>query len=244
MDSIILAGGFAKRMWPLTKNKPKQLLDVAGKPMLSHVIDLLTKISPNRIIISVNSFFAPQFELFLKEYNTSSNIELYVESSSNEEQKLGALGALNLLFKEFSIKGPVFIAGGDNLSDFNLDKMVEVFSKTNKDVIGLFDVEDIELAKLYGIAKLEDDRIIDFVEKPTIPPSTLAATAYWLLSEEGISTFFDYISSGGDRDALGNFLTWNVQRTDVRSVSFQGNWFDIGDLTSYQDAQKWLSDLN
>ena len=244
MDSIILAGGFAKRMWPLTKNKPKQLLDVAGKPMLSHVIDLLTNISPNRIIISVNSFFAPQFELFLKEYNTSSNIELYVESSSNEEQKLGALGALNLLFKEFSIKGPVFIAGGDNLSDFNLDKMVEVFSKTNKDVIGLFDVDDIELAKLYGIAKLENDRIIDFVEKPTIPSSTLAATAYWLLSEEGISTFFDYISSGGNRDALGNFLTWNVQRKDVRSVSFQGNWFDIGDLTSYQDAQIWVSNLN
>ena len=241
MDSIILAGGFAKRMWPLTKNKPKQLLDIAGKPMLSHVIDSLSTISPNRIIVSVNSFFESQFESYLSSHNLPSNVELYVEKSSSEEEKLGALGALDILFKEFSISGPVFIAGGDNLSDFNLREMVSVFEETKKDVIGLYDVEDINLAKLYGIADLEVDKIINFVEKPSIPPSTLAATAYWLLSKEGISNFFEYLNSGGDRDALGNFLAWNVKRNDVRSVSFRGNWFDIGDLSSYKDAQNWLS---
>ena len=87
----------------------------------------------------------------------------------------------------------------------------------------------------------ESKPIIDFVEKPTIPPSTLAATAYWLLSEEGVSNFFEYINSGGDRDALGNFLVWNVRRNDVRCVSFRGNWYDIGDLESYKAAQKWLT---
>ena len=241
MDSIILAGGFAKRMWPLTKNKPKQLLDVAGKPMLSHVIDSLSTISPNRIIVSVNSFFESQFESYLSSHNLPSNVELYVEKSSSEEEKLGALGALDILFKEFSISGPVFIAGGDNLSDFNLREIVSVFEETKKDVIGLYDVEDINLAKLYGIADLEADKIINFVEKPSTPPSTLAATAYWLLSKEGISNFFEYLNSGGDRDALGNFLAWNVKRNDVRSVSFRGNWFDIGDLSSYKDVQNWLS---
>ena len=82
------AGGFAKRMWPLTKNKPKQLLDVAGKPMLSHVIDSLTKISPNRIIVSVNSFFESQFKSYLSSHDLPSNVELYVEKSSSEEEKL------------------------------------------------------------------------------------------------------------------------------------------------------------
>ena len=76
MDSIILAGGFAKRMWPLTKNKPKQLLDVAGKPMLSRVIDSLSKISPNRIIVSVNSFFESQFKSYLSSHDLPSNVEL------------------------------------------------------------------------------------------------------------------------------------------------------------------------
>ena len=107
-----------------------------------------------------------------------------------------------------------------------------------KTLIGL---SFIELAKLYGIAGTKNDSIIDFYEKPNEPKSTLAATAYWLLSESGITNFFNYINSGGDRDALGNFLAWNIQEADVKSVSFRGVWYDIGDLESYNTAQKWLS---
>ncbi len=241
MDSIVLAGGFAKRMLPLTKNTPKQLLDVAGEPMLNHVLKSLEKISPERVIISVNSFFSSHFKQFISDYQGPLNLQLFVESSKNEEEKLGALGALNLLFSELDIKGPVFIAGGDNLSDFDLTAMVSKSERTNRDVIGLYDVEDTNLAKLYGIAELNSDRITAFVEKPSNPKSTLAATAYWLLSKEGISNFFEYINSGGDRDALGNFLAWNINRNDVLSVSYRGTWYDIGDLESYKEAQKWLS---
>ena len=241
MDSIVLAGGFAKRMLPLTKNKPKQLLDVAGEPMLNHVLKSLEKISPERVILSVNSFFSSHFKQFISDYQGPLNLQLFVESSKNEEEKLGALGALNLLFSELDIKGPVFIAGGDNLSDFDLTAMVSKSERTNRDVIGLYDVEDTNLAKLYGIAELNSDRITAFVEKPSNPKSTLAATAYWLLSKEGISNFFEYINSGGDRDALGNFLAWNINRNDVLSVSYRGTWYDIGDLESYKEAQKWLS---
>ena len=241
MDSIVLAGGFAKRMLPLTKNTPKQLLDVAGEPMLNHVLKSLEKISPERVILSVNSFFSSHFKKFISDYQGPLNLQLFVESSKNEEEKLGALGALNLLFSELDIKGPVFIAGGDNLSDFDLTAMVSKSERTNRDVIGLYDVEDTNLAKLYGIAELNSDRITAFVEKPSNPKSTLAATAYWLLSKEGISNFFEYINSGGDRDALGNFLAWNINRNDVLSVSYRGTWYDIGDLESYKEAQKWLS---
>ena len=240
MDAIILAGGFAKRMWPLTKNKPKQLLNLAGKPMLGYVIKSLNNLDFDRIIVSVNSFFAPQFQEYLDSNVRAKNVELFVEDSDSEDQKLGALGALNLLFKNKNLRGPVFIAGGDNLSDFDLTKMVTVYNKFKADVIGLYDVENIELAKLYGIADLEDNKIVDFVEKPISPLSTLAATAYWLLSESGIANFFSYINEGGDRDAMGNFLAWNVKRNSVYSVSFKGNWYDIGSLDSYSEAQKWL----
>ena len=241
MDSIVLAGGFAKRLLPLTKDTPKQLLDVAGEPMLTHVLRTLEKVFPERVIISVNSFFSSNFSQFIDNYQGSLNLELFVESSESEEEKLGALGALNLLFTKLSIKGPVLIAGGDNLSDFDLTEMVSKSGRTNRDVIGLYDVENINLAKLYGIAELKSDRIVDFVEKPSEPKSTLAATAYWMLSQDGVSNFFEYINSGGDRDALGNFLTWNVKRNNVLSVSYRGNWYDIGDLDSYKEAQNWLS---
>tara|TARA_B100000029_G_scaffold395539_1_gene393342 strand:+ start:1754 stop:2479 length:726 start_codon:yes stop_codon:yes gene_type:complete len=241
MDSIVLAGGFAKRMLPLTQYTPKQLLDVAGEPMLTHVLRSLEKISPERVIISVNSLFSSNFQDYIDNYKGPLNLQLFVEASKNEEEKLGALGALNLLFSELNIKGPVFIAGGDNLSDFDLTAMVSKSDRTNKDVIGLYDVEDKNLAKLYGIAELKSDRIIDFVEKPSDPRSTLAATAYWILSKNGISNFFEYINSGGDRDALGNFLVWNINRADVLSISYRGTWYDIGDLESYNAAQKWFS---
>ncbi len=242
MDSIILAGGFAKRMLPLTKEVPKQLLDVAGVPMLSHVLNALESIEPDRVVISVNSHFSNQFQKFIDEYAGPLSLVLFVEKSENEEEKLGALGALNLLFTELEIKGPVFIAGGDNLSDFDLGAMVSKLDRTGKDIIGLFDVEDIQLAKLYGIAELKSDRIVNFVEKPSEPKSTLAATAYWLLSREGVLNFFEYINSGGDRDALGNFLAWNVDKNEILSVSYRGNWYDIGDLDSYEAAQKWLAE--
>ena len=93
MDSIVLAGGFAKRMLPLTKNTPKQLLDVAGEPMLNHVLKSLEKISPERVILSVNSFFSSHFKQFISDYQGPLNLQLFVESSKNEEEKLGALGA-------------------------------------------------------------------------------------------------------------------------------------------------------
>ena len=240
MDAIILAGGFAKRMWPLTKDTPKQLLDLSGRPMLDYVIDSLDDLDFDRIIVSVNSFFAPQFQEYLSSNSKAKKVELFIEESTNENEKLGALGALNLLFNKKKIKGPVFIAGGDNLSDFDLTKMVDLYEESKLDVIGLFDVENIELAKLYGIANLEKNRIVGFIEKPPSPPSTLAATAYWLLSESGIRNFFTYIEGGGDRDAMGNFLSWNVKRNRVLSVSFKGSWFDIGSLESYSEAQSWL----
>ena len=100
MDSIILAGGFAKRMWPLTKDTPKQLLDVGGKPMLQHVIESLEKVKPSRVILSVNSVFASQFQNFIDNYKGSMNLQLYIEPSSKEEEKPGALGALHLLFND------------------------------------------------------------------------------------------------------------------------------------------------
>ena len=87
MDSIVLAGGFAKRMLPLTEKTPKQLLDVVGKPMLSHVLHSLESVSPDRVIISVNSFFASNFDKFIEDYTGPLNLQLFVESSNSEEEK-------------------------------------------------------------------------------------------------------------------------------------------------------------
>lgn len=240
MDAIVLAGGFARRMWPLTKETPKQLLPVGDKPMLAHVLRALEPVAPTRVLLSVNAAFAAQFRAFADAYDGPLALEVAVEAARSEGEKPGALGALEQLIAARGLTGPLFIAGGDNLCDFALDEMVAHHRTTGCDVIGLYDVGDRALAQLYGIAARDGSRITALVEKPADPPSTLTATAFWLLSRDGVAALLRYLAEGGERDALGHFLTWRVRQATVESVAFRGTWFDIGGLESYRAACAWV----
>ncbi|MEC8877965.1 MAG: sugar phosphate nucleotidyltransferase, partial [Candidatus Thermoplasmatota archaeon] len=182
MDAIVLAGGFASRMGELVSDTPKQLLIVAGEPLLAHVLRSLEAVAPNRVILAVNAAFASQFDAFITSYNGPLQVELTVEQAHSEGEKSGALGALWQLVEAQYLTGPLFIAAADNLFDFDLSRLVGLYEATGDDIIALYDVQSRELAQLYGIATLEDGVIVDFVEKPSVPRSTLAATACWLLS--------------------------------------------------------------
>ena len=140
--------------------------DLIGVPEILILISIIFLFLKNKEVFFL---YNRNFENYIKNYERPLNLELFVESSNNEEEKLGALGALNLLFSEYSIKGPVFIAGGDNLSNFDLNQLVRIYQETKKDVIGLYDVEDLELAKIYGIAETNNESITDFHEKPSKP---------------------------------------------------------------------------
>lgn len=264
LDVVVLAGGFAKRMWPLTKDKPKQLLPLAGKPMLAYVLEKLEPLADTdqlgTVYISTNQAFADQLRKYLSSYSGSQgqdpygdgwsyhwtaaglgDLRLVIEPAQEEGQKLGSLGALGQLFELQGLKGPLLILGSDNLYDFPLSPLTQAHAETGLDVVGFFDVEDLELAKLYGIAALnERGHIAQFVEKPADPPSTLAATALWLLSEEGVQALRDYLAAGHNRDALGNFLAWRIDNAEVMGHAYKGTWYDIGSLESYDAACKWL----
>jgi NDP-sugar pyrophosphorylase family protein len=236
MDAIVLAGGFARRMGELVRHTPKQLLPVAGEPLLAHVLRSLEAVAPDRVLLAVNAAFASQFDAFIASYDGPLTLELAVEQVRAEGEKPGALGALGQLVAEHRLAGPLFIVGGDNLFDFDLARMAALNQRTGDDVIGLYDVGDTGLAQLYGIATLEDGIIVDFVEKPAEPRSTLAATACWLLSPGGVRALAAYLAAGGERDALGHFLPWRIGRATVRGIAYSGTWFDIGDPESYAVA--------
>ncbi len=247
IDGVILAGGFAKRMWPLTEKTPKQLLPLAGRPMLAYVLDKLEPLNDRleRVFLLVNKAFADQFATFLSTYDgpLKAKLRLIVEPALKEGQKPGSLGALGELVLSKELEGPLLILGSDNLYDFSLVPQVEAYYATGLDVIGLYDVGDIGLARLYGIASLDSRGYIDgFKEKPQNPPSTLAATALWLLSPTGVSALVAYLATGHDRDALGNFLIWRIEQAAVIGHPHRGVWYDIGSLESYAEAQKWLEE--
>jgi glucose-1-phosphate thymidylyltransferase len=241
VDVIILAGGFAKRMWPLTKNKPKQLLPIAGRPMLGYTLDPLQSLEEvDRIFISTNDPFKDQFRDFLKDY-VDSRIELFIEPSMDQEEKLGAIGGLGYLIREKGLDKDTMIIGGDNLFEFQFSDPLTAFAENKKDLVAVYDVGTKERAKLYGIVDPDERGIIKrFLEKPEDPPSTLAATALYIFCAETMGMVNRYLEDGGKRDALGYFIAYLIERRPVYAWKLPGMWFDIGSLEMYHEADEYF----
>ena len=115
MNVIVLAGGFARRMWPLTREHPKHLLEVGGRPMLDYVLDKVFQMDRlSKVYLSTNFKFKEKFEDFLEHSKFGDRVDLFIEDSRAEEEKLGSIGALELLIREKGITGELLIIGGDN----------------------------------------------------------------------------------------------------------------------------------
>jgi len=238
MKAIILAGGYAKRLWPLTKNKPKQLLSVGGRPMIEYIIEKLeAQKEIDKIIISTNEKFEENFKEWLSEYKSTKDISLVIEPTLSEKNKLGSVGALGYLIREKNIDEELMIIGGDNLFEFALRDLINYYREKKGNVVALYDLKSIQRAKNYGVAKVDENmKIIDFIEKPKTPPSTLVSTACYMLSPEGVRSILTYLEKGENPDAIGFFIKWLIKRERVFGFVFSGKWFDIGSLESLKEA--------
>jgi glucose-1-phosphate thymidylyltransferase len=235
-------------MWPLTKDKPKHLLPIADKPMLAYVLDKVVSV-PNmeRVYISTNAKFKSDFEGFIDSYSNlpdTVKLELVIEDTFSEGEKLGSVGALGFLIKEKSIESDLLVIGGDNLFDFSVADVNDAYIKNSGITMVVYDVGSIELAKLYGIVTLDENgKIVKFLEKPAEPESTLASTACYFFTPEGVDLITKYIEDGNKADALGHFIEWLIQRIDVFGYVHKGSWFDIGSLESYDEADRYYREL-
>ncbi|MGA1792396.1 MAG: nucleotidyltransferase family protein [Thermoplasmatota archaeon] len=241
MDVIVLAGGFAKRMWPLTKDRPKHLLPIAGRPMLSYTLDSLLEMTEvGSIFVSTNEAFKEHFEEFIENYDPK-RVKLVIEPSPTEEKKLGSIGGLGFLIESQGLFRDTMVIGGDNLFEFHPKEAIEAFRKAGKDLVAVYDVGSPDQARLYGIVDLNKDGVIArFLEKPESPPSTLAATAFYIFNSDTVSMVLQYLNEGGKPDALGHFITYLVERKPVYAWRFAGRWFDIGSLEVYHEADEYF----
>ncbi len=243
MKAVVLAGGFAKRMWPLTKDKPKHLLPVAGKPMLDYIMGKLEKISEiDEIYISTNAKFKMQFEDYLSTKSGDKKITLFIEDAKSEQEKLGSVGALGFLIKENQVRTELAVIGGDNIFDFNLTDLIGFFNNKNGNIVALYDLKSKEHASLYGVVQIDDSgRIIDFFEKPPKPRSSLVSTACYLFTKQGVNNIIRYLNEGNDPDKMGHFIEWLYKNDNVYGYVFEGYWFDIGSFESYDQANVFFS---
>jgi glucose-1-phosphate thymidylyltransferase len=239
MKALILAAGYATRLYPLTLNKPKPLLLVSGKPILEYITDKIEKVEEiEEVYVVTNQKFAEHFQRWKNNFKSKKRIKILNDGSLSDEDKLGAVGDLKFVIEKEKISDDLFVVAGDNLFQLDISKFVDFFKKRGTS-IALHDVRDKELAKKYGIVTLDqDERIINFEEKPENPQTTLAATCMYLFSRDKLDLVKDYLREGSNPDAPGYYIQWLHKKTEVYGFVFRDKWYDIGDLRQYNKADK------
>jgi len=241
MKAIVLAGGYAKRLWPLTQEQAKPLVGVGGRPIVSYILDKLDKSKHvEEIIISTNSKFETDFKAWLKTQNFSKPVKLSIEKTNHEGEKLGAIRGLNFVLGSQGIEDDFIVIGGDNLLALDVDKMVADFQHVQNPVVAAYDVGDLETVKRFGeILKDKNNKMLRLREKPAQPESTLLSACCYIFPKACRDTINEYISAGNNPDATGFFISWLAQKTDVFVHVFDGYWFDIGDHATLEKAREF-----
>jgi glucose-1-phosphate thymidylyltransferase len=244
MNVLILAAGYATRLYPLTLNKAKPLLEVAGKPMMEWVIDNLAPIQGlEKVYVVTNNKFAADFQSWANAYeaaNPKLNVVIINDRSTGDADKLGAIGDIRLVIDQAGLdQSDLLVVAGDNLFSESLEKFGEFCASCQKPVLGLYDVGSLEQARKYGVVSVsEDGQIRQFVEKPEQPESTLIGIALYYYPQATVREFETYIAEGNNPDQPGRFIQWLYQRTPVLTWSVPGTWFDVGSKETLEEANR------
>jgi glucose-1-phosphate thymidylyltransferase len=242
MNILILAAGYATRLYPLTQNKAKPLLDVAGKPMMEWVIDNLAPIRGiEKVFVVTNSKFAADFQAWAEQYNRTHAklaFEIINDGSTSDTDKLGAIGDISLVVNRANLAASdLIVVAGDNLFSESLEKFGEFCSEKNQPVLGVHDVGSLSEAKKYGVIAVDaSGAITSFEEKPAEPKSTLIGIALYFYPAKIVAEFATYLAAGNNPDQPGRFVQWLYQRTPVQTWKVPGTWFDVGSKETLEEA--------
>ncbi len=238
MDAVILCGGFATRLEPITLFVPKPLLPIAGKPILDHIVDNVMALGAERIILSTNMKFSSQFKYWAENKMASGfkeKIEIVVEPSMHNGEKFGAINGMQYTIENAKLKNDLLIVAGDNFFTFSLSKVAEEFKKHRKVTIAVHDIKSAD-ASQFGVVIMKDGRVVGFEEKPKAPKSSLISTGIYMFPKEMINKFSEYMSDGNNPDAPGYFLQWLISREDIHGVVYTQAWHDIGTIDTYKEV--------
>ena len=224
MKCLILAGGFATRLYPLTISRAKALLEYKGKPTINHIAD---NIPPNiDILVSINKKFEPDFSLW--QQGLDREVEILVEGALSEGQKLGAVSSLSYWIESRSISEDLLAIAGDNYFDFDLAQFIAMYDNKHT-LVAVYDIGDKDKASQFGVVQLEGHRIAEFQEKPASPKSSLIATACYILPQRIFPLLHRYCQQA-KRDNLGSFIAYLIDYDEVHAYIFTEPWLDIGSL--------------
>ena len=244
MNVLILAAGYATRLYPLTLNKAKPLLEVAGKPMIEWVLDNLAPVPEiGSVYVVTNDKFARDFEKWAENYAKSQpkvKFQIVNDSSRSDADKLGAIGDIHLVLEREKklTSEPLIVVGGDNLFSEPLTDFA-AHARGSVATLATYDVGDLEAMKKYSAITTNTDGIIThFEEKPANPKTTLTGIALYYFSPATLGLFKTYIAAGNNPDQPGRFIQWLYTRQPVQTFQIKGTWYDIGSRETLEEANQ------
>ena len=224
MKCILLCAGYATRLFPLTQNFPKALLEVGGRAILDYTLDEVNSIDEiDHIYLVTNAKYTPHFEEWAKSKNNIKPITVFNDGTTNNDDRLGAIGDMQFTIEKAGIDDDILVLATDNLFTFKLKDFVEFYKTKNAPSVCVREEEDINLLKRVGVAKLDEDmRIVDFVEKPAEPQSKYAVYAEYIYPKNVLPMIKTYLEEGNSCDAPGNLVAYMYKRLPTYAYAFNG----------------------
>jgi glucose-1-phosphate thymidylyltransferase len=243
MKVLILAAGYATRLYPLTLTQPKPLLPVAGKPMINYVIDNIAAIPDiDRVYVVTNAKFAGHFQKWADAYRAAKSALSFTvvnDGSTDDSNKLGAIGDLHLVITKENVDDDLIVVAGDNLFSNSLEDFGKFCRQKNAPVLATYDVGSLEQVKKYSSISIDKEgRIVSFEEKPKAPTSSVTGIALYYYPRATLPLIKQYIAEGNNPDQPGRLMQWLYPRIPVYTWTVPGLWFDIGSRETLEEANR------
>jgi glucose-1-phosphate thymidylyltransferase len=248
MNALILAAGYATRLYPLTLNKAKPLLEVAGKPIIERIADQLTGIPGlETVYVVTNHKFAAHFSTWAASYRLkreSPELTVINDGTTSDADKRGAIGDIHFVLNMKNIfESDLLVVAGDNLFSEPLIEFAE-FSAQRSAALGVYDVKSLDRARNYNQLMTNSVGILtSFEEKIPNPTSTICGIALYYYGVEALRLLDLYIRDGNNPDQPGRFVQWLYKRLDVFTFPIGGLWYDIGSRETLEEANVLFSNL-
>lgn len=246
MKCIILAAGYATRLYPLTENFPKPLLKVKDKTILDWLIDDIDKLNMiNEFVIISNHKFIEHFKNWCKNKRVSSKITLIDDGTTSNENRRGAVADIALAIDLLNFDEDLMVIAGDNVLDFSLNNFIKYFNQKNSTCIMRYYEENVEKIKKSASVKFDlTDLVSEMIEKPINPSSNWCVPPFYIYSKEDVKKVKIALENGCNKDAPGSFINWLYNKSKVYSMKMPGKRYDIGNLESYEIVNKEYNGIN
>lgn len=240
MKCLILAAGYATRLYPLTENFPKPLLEIGDKTIIDWLLDDVDETKKiNEYIIISNHKYVEHFKKWANNKKLCAPITIIDDGSISNETRLGAVKDIELAISKLKIDEELLVMAGDNLLDFSLSKFIDYFDiKKSTCIMRYFEEDKEKIKKSACISVDNDDRVINMEEKPNTPKDNWCAPPFYIYSRKVVSMVSDALKNGISFDSPGLYIAYLFNKEPVYAMEMPGHRYDIGNIDNYNYIRK------